>query len=54
MATSQGPVDAWVLDAGPSDKERLEYRIAKSSRRELAYRSPQGGQRLGGDCTGLS
>lgn len=51
--TPAGRITAWVLDAGPSATERLDYLIAKRTRRELGYRAPQGGQRLGGDCTGL-
>ena len=53
VATLGGPVEAWVLDAGPNPEQRLEYLIAKADRRELGYRSPQGGQTLGGDCTGV-
>jgi hypothetical protein len=53
VETPDGVVDAWVLDAGPSRTERLDYLIAKSTGRELGYRAPQGGQRLGGDCSGL-
>lgn len=53
VATPAGPVDAWVLDAGPSADERLQYLISRKDRRELGYRLPQGGERLGGDCSGL-
>jgi hypothetical protein len=49
-----GEEDAWVLDARPSPTERLTYLIARSDGRELGYYAPEGGQRLGGDCTGIS
>ena len=54
VETPGGEVDAWVLDAGPSGAERLDYLIAKRNGRELGYRSPEGGQRLGGNCAGLT
>jgi hypothetical protein len=53
IRTPAGTVDAWVLDAGPSPSQRLVYFIEKDDRRELGYRSSQGGQRLGGLCHGL-
>jgi hypothetical protein len=53
IRTPGGSVDAWVLDAGPTPSQRLEYFIEKDNRRELGYRSSQGGQRLGGLCRGL-
>ena len=54
VETDHGKVDAWILDAGPSEAERLDYLIAKSDGRELGYRATEGGQRLGGNCTGLA
>lgn len=53
VQTPGGPVEAWVLDAGADEKYRAEYLIAKTTRRELGYRSPYGSQSLGGDCAGL-
>ena len=53
VATPEGPVKAWVVDASSGSGEQLEYLIAAKGGRELGYRSPQGGQRLGGDCSGL-
>ena len=53
VETPEGLVEAWVVDAGPSDTERLTYLISKADRRELGYTALEGGQRLGGDCTGL-
>lgn len=53
VPTPAGPVEAWVLDAGSNPEQRLEYLIAKADGRELGYRSPRGGQALGGDCTGV-
>jgi hypothetical protein len=53
IRTPGGTVDAWVLDAGPTPAQRLEYFIEKKNRRELGYRSSQGSQRLGGLCRGL-
>jgi hypothetical protein len=53
VMTPDGDVDAWVVHAGPSPGEMLDYLIAKDSRRELGYRGAKGYQLLGGDCTGL-
>ena len=53
VETPEGRVGAWVIDAGPSETERLTYLISKADGRELGYSAPEGGQRLGGDCTGL-
>ena len=53
VETHDGRVEAWVVDAGPSETERLTYLISKADRRELGYAASEGGQRLGGDCTGL-
>lgn len=49
--TPDGPVDAWVLDAGPDAATRLTYLVSKSDHREVAYRAEQGRQVLGGDCS---
>jgi hypothetical protein len=54
VATPSGSVEAWVLDAGPSEAERMEYLIAKKDGRALGYGSADGGQRLGGDCSGIN
>jgi hypothetical protein len=51
--TPGGPVEAWVLDAGPDRDTRLTYLIAKSDHRELGYRAPQGRQVPGGDCSAV-
>jgi hypothetical protein len=53
VMTPEGNVDAWVVHAGLSPAEMLDYLIAKDSRRELGYRGGMGYQVLGGDCTGL-
>jgi hypothetical protein len=53
VMTPEGNVDAWVVHAGPSPAEMLDYLIATNSRRELGYRGAEGYQVLGGDCTGL-
>ncbi|MDG6719210.1 hypothetical protein QCE92_13645, partial [Staphylococcus aureus] len=53
VTTPTGRVEAWVLDAGSSADQRLRYLIAKRDGAEIGYSSPQGGQRLGGTCTGL-
>jgi len=53
VRTPDGPVDAWVLDAGADDKQRVEYLIEKSPRRELGYRAPGFAQSLGGDCPAM-
>lgn len=53
VATPDGPVDAWVLDAGATPGTRMTYLIGKASHRELGYRAGPGSQTLGGDCTAL-
>jgi hypothetical protein len=53
VKTPEGNVDAWVVHAGPSPAEMLDYLIARDSRRELGYRGVMGYQVLGGDCTGM-
>lgn len=53
VATPEGPVEAWVVDAGSSAERRADYLISRAPRRELGYRAPQGGQTLGGDCSAL-
>lgn len=53
VKTGKRIVKAWVLDAGPDAASRFEYLISKVDRRELGYTAPQGGERLGGDCSGL-
>lgn len=51
VETPDGPVEAWVLDAGPDARTRMTYLISKADHRELGYRAPQGRQSLGGDCS---
>ena len=51
--TPDGSVEAWTLDVSTGAGPALTYLIAKSDRRELGYRSPRGGQTLGGDCSVL-
>jgi hypothetical protein len=53
VQTPAGPVEAWVLDAGPSPESRLTYLIGKTDHRELGYRAGPGSQMLGGDCSAL-
>lgn len=53
VMTPTGRVEAWVLDAGASEGQRLRYFTDKRGGREIGYSSPQGGQRLGGTCAGL-
>jgi hypothetical protein len=54
VGTPTGPTEAWVLDAGSSDEQRLTYLISKSDHRELGYRAGRGSQALGGDCSALT
>lgn len=49
--TPDGPVDAWVLDAGADEQQRVEYLVAKDKPRELGYRAGGFSQSLGGDCS---
>ncbi|MFT3805346.1 hypothetical protein [Arenimonas sp.] len=51
VSTPDGPVDAWVLDAGTDELRRVEYLIARDDPRELGYRTEGFAQRLGGDCS---
>lgn len=53
VATPDGEVDAWVLEAGADRQRPLTYLIAKSDNRELGYSSGPMSQMVGGDCTGL-
>ncbi|HEX8471419.1 MAG TPA: hypothetical protein VF633_09920 [Brevundimonas sp.] len=53
VTTPQGPVDAWTLDVSTGAGPGMTYLIAKADRRELGYRTPRGGQTLGGDCSAL-
>lgn len=53
VMTPTGRVEAWVLDAGASEGQRLRYFTDKRGGKEIGYSSPQGGQRLGGTCAGL-
>lgn len=54
VATAEGPVEAWVLDAGASPERRLTYFVAKDAPMELGYRAGPGSQTLGGDCAALA
>ncbi len=54
VATPDGPVEAWVLDAGADEASRLTYLVARGDNRELGYRAGPGAQALGGDCAALS
>lgn len=53
VRTPDGPVDAWVVEAGPDADRGLTYLISTSGNRELGYRAAQGSQALGGDCSSL-
>lgn len=57
VATTAGSVEAWTVDllALPEMQGRpaMTYLISKADHRELGYRSPMGGQMLGGNCAGL-
>ncbi len=53
VTTPDGPVDAWVLDAGVDEKLRVDYLIARDQPRELGYRGAGFSQSLGGDCSAI-
>lgn len=53
VRTPDGPVEAWVVEAGPDEDRDLTYLISTSGNRELGYRAAQGSQSLGGDCSSL-
>lgn len=52
-ATPSGPVEAWVVDAGPEDRPPLRYLIGRADQAELGYSAPQGDQTPGGDCSAI-
>ena len=53
VRTPDGPIEAWVVEAGPDADRDLTYLISTSGNRELGYRAAQGSQALGGDCSSL-
>ena len=53
VRTPDGPIEAWVVEAGPDEGRDLTYLISTSGNRELGYRAAQGSQALGGDCSSL-
>ena len=53
VTTPDGPVEAWVVEAGPDAGRDLTYLISKTGARELGYRAGPGSQSLGGDCSSL-
>ena len=54
VQTPAGPREAWVVEAGAAPGPWLEYEIDRKTRRELGYRSAQGSQTLGGDCSAMA
>jgi hypothetical protein len=50
VTTPDGPVDAWIVEAGDRPNAPVRYSIAKDSRQELSYTSQRGGQRIDADC----
>lgn len=54
VETPDGPVDAWVLEAGDGSGRTTTYLIAKDDHAELGYSAGPFRQTLGGDCTGFS
>lgn len=54
IETPDGPVDAWVLEAGDGSGRTTTYLIAKDDHAELGYSAGPFRQTLGGDCTGFS
>ena len=53
VRTPDGPIEAWVVEAGAEPGRTLTYLISTSGNRELGYRAAQGSQALGGDCSSL-
>lgn len=53
VSTPDGPVDAWVLDAGTDEAHLIEYLVARENPRELGYRAQGFSQLLGGDCSAI-
>jgi hypothetical protein len=50
VMTPNGPVDAWVVDAGQDETDRAQYLIQRDTGRELGYRAAGFVQQLGGEC----
>lgn len=53
VESADGPVDAWVVEAGDGSGRTTTYLIAKDSHAELGYFAGPFMQRLGGDCSGF-
>ena len=50
VATPDGPVDAWIVDAGTDPQRLARYEIAKETRMELGYSAGPMTQSLEGNC----
>ncbi len=48
--TPDGPMSAWIVEAGDRPEALLRYQIAKDPRKELGYRSDRGAQQIDGAC----
>lgn len=53
VETPDGPVDAWVVEAGDGSGRTTIYLISKNDHAELGYSAGPFVQRLGGDCSGF-
>lgn len=53
IATAEGPVDAWVLNAGVAGEAHARYLVGKATAMELGYESAGFRQAPGGDCSSL-
>lgn len=53
VETPDGPLDAWVLEAGDGSGRTTAYLIAKTAHAELGYSAGPFAQRLGGDRSGF-
>lgn len=53
VATPQGPVEAWTVEAGIKPQQRVIYLISKSDGAELGIRMGDFLQQFGGDCSGM-
>jgi hypothetical protein len=49
----EGPIEAWLVDAGINGAQRVTYLIGKQNHEELGYRAMGFASHLGGDCSGV-
>lgn len=53
VETQNGPIDAWIVEAGDDPSRLARYRLGVKDGAELGYSADGFAQRPGGDCAGL-